>query len=106
VKSSSALFLCTCRGKLSEGLNFRDDLARACFVIGIPFMHTVNSRVVLKKDMLDREFQRRAREQASPGQEWYKTNAIREVNQIIGRCIRHARDYACIFLVDDRYGTD
>lgn len=48
-KGNSALLLCTCRGKLSEGLNFKDNLARACFVIGIPYMHLANSRVILKR---------------------------------------------------------
>ena len=37
------------------------------------------------------------------GDQWYQIMAMREVNQIIGRCIRHAKDYAAIFLVDERY---
>ena len=31
-----ALLLAVCRGKVSEGLDFKDDRARACFVVGIP----------------------------------------------------------------------
>jgi Rad3-related DNA helicase len=37
------------------------------------------------------------------GDYWYKITAIREVNQIIGRCIRHMDDYSSIFLIDERY---
>ena len=37
------------------------------------------------------------------GDYWYKITAIREVNQIIGRCIRNNTDYASIFLIDERY---
>lgn len=32
-----ALLLCVVGGKLSEGINFGDDLARACVMIGLPY---------------------------------------------------------------------
>jgi Rad3-related DNA helicase len=44
--------------------------------------------------------------EAVTGTSWYKISAIKEVNQIIGRCIRDLEDYACIFLVDERYKDD
>ena len=31
---------------------------------------------------------------------------MREVNQIIGRCIWHQNDYSCVFLVDERYNEE
>ena len=40
------------------------------------------------------------------GDYWYKITAIREVNQIIGRCIRHIDDYSSIFLIDERYQAE
>lgn len=52
-EKGKAIFLCTCRGKLSEGLNFRDDLARACFVIGIPYFLVNDGRVILKKQVMN-----------------------------------------------------
>jgi regulator of telomere elongation helicase 1 len=52
-QNERALFMCSCRGKMSEGLNFKDDLARACFVIGIPYQQVTDSRVVLKKKHFD-----------------------------------------------------
>lgn len=45
--------MCVSRGKLSEGLNFTDNLARACLVIGIPYLLVNDSRVNLKKKYFD-----------------------------------------------------
>lgn len=36
------------------------------------------------------------------GQDWYKQQAFRAVNQAIGRVIRHKEDYGAIFLCDQR----
>lgn len=40
------------------------------------------------------------------GQEWYKQQASRAVNQAVGRVIRHRHDYGAIILCDERYSTD
>lgn len=40
------------------------------------------------------------------GREYYNNICMRAVNQSIGRSIRHARDYASILLVDERYHDD
>ena len=35
------------------------------------------------------------------GQDWYQQQALRAVNQAIGRVIRHRGDYGAILLCDD-----
>lgn len=37
VNTNGALFLCVYRGKVSEGLNFADNFARAVIAVGIPY---------------------------------------------------------------------
>jgi len=58
--------MCTSRGKMSEGLNFSDELARAIFVVGIPYQLVTDVRVMLKSKHL--------------GGDWDQTMAMREVN--------------------------
>ena len=36
------------------------------------------------------------------GQEWYRQQASRAVNQAVGRVIRHRKDYGAILLCDER----
>jgi hypothetical protein len=40
--------MCSSRGKLCEGLNFKDNLARAIFVVGIPYQLVSDARVIMK----------------------------------------------------------
>lgn len=39
------------------------------------------------------------------GQDWYTEQAFRALNQSVGRCIRHSRDYGAIFFLESRFKT-
>ena len=98
---AGALFLAVYRGKVSEGLDFKDENARAVFCVGIPFPSLGDVKVRLK-----REFNSTARARSSgmlPGGDWYQHQAFRAYNQALGRCVRHQHDYAAIFMVDARF---
>ena len=38
-----------CRGKVSEGIDFSDELCRAVFMVGIPYPPVQDKRIELKK---------------------------------------------------------
>ena len=42
-----------CRGRISEGLDFSDDLARLVIIVGIPNPNIADARVILKMNYLD-----------------------------------------------------
>lgn len=96
-----AIFFAVCRGKVSEGLDFSDNKARAVIVIGIPFPSLMDIQIDLKKDFNDKL--NATKKIHLNGQQWYTQQAYRAVNQAIGRCIRHRNDYGAIFLIDKRY---
>lgn len=37
------------------------------------------------------------------GEDWYNQQALRAVNQAVGRVIRHQHDYGAIILCDERF---
>lgn len=115
---TGALLFSVVGGKMSEGINFSDGLARAVIMVGLPYPNAHDPEMKEKTAYADRDQRRRetaarhanstggvvARAHSqSAGHQLLNTLCMRAVNQSIGRAIRHARDYASIILLDERY---
>ncbi|KAJ3224375.1 Fanconi anemia group J protein [Clydaea vesicula] len=96
---SHKLKICVHRGKLSEGIDFSDNLCRAVIVVGIPFPSVKDLQVNQKKSYNDQNVHKGV----LSGSDWYETQAFRALNQALGRCIRHKEDWGCIFFIDKRF---
>ncbi|XP_071541699.1 Fanconi anemia group J protein homolog isoform X2 [Panulirus ornatus] len=97
---NGAFFMAVCRGKVSEGLDFTDDNARAVIAVGIPFPSIKDIQVDLKRQYNNTHSRSRG---LLSGGDWYEIQAFRAINQALGRCIRHRFDWGAIILVDERY---
>lgn len=115
--NSGAILFSVVGGKLSEGMNFSDDLARCVIVIGMPYPNKNSPELTEKMSYLDRKFG------AGSGAEYYENICLKSVNQCIGnvtidgrylrsisnlivflgRAVRHINDYASVLLIDERY---
>ena len=120
---NGAMFFGVCRGKASEGLDFSDRAGRAVIITGIPFAMAMDPKVKLKKEVMDanlRKPKKRVQDGGSTevnhndsssadamisGDTWYVQQAMRAVNQAIGRVIRHKNDYGAIILCDERFSS-
>ena len=107
--NKGAILLSVCRGSCSEGMNFKDDMARLVIVVGIPYAMLYDAKVQLKKEFQD-EFNKLLYKDDKyrnikklTGSEWYSQNALKCVNQALGRVIRHSNDYGAMVLIDKRY---
>ena len=89
-------------GKMSEGINFGDDLGRCVVMVGLPFPNS-NSPELREKMAYLNETVAFAPGEKRPGQVHYENLCMKAVNQSIGRAIRHKEDYATLLLLDHRY---
>ena len=101
VRSGGALLICVVGAKLSEGINFADELARCVVVAGLPFANVGDVEINARMEYVARM------NPGDPGaaRRYYEDLCLKAVNQSIGRAIRHRGDYAALLLVDRRYAT-
>uniref|UniRef100_A0A8C9D5U9 DEAD/H-box helicase 11 n=1 Tax=Panthera leo TaxID=9689 RepID=A0A8C9D5U9_PANLE len=99
---TGALLLSVVGGKMSEGINFSDDLGRCVVMVGMPYPNIKSPELQEKMAYLDQTLPR-IPGQAPPGKALVENLCMKAVNQSIGRAIRHQKDFASIVLLDQRY---
>ncbi|KAK6204410.1 ATP-dependent RNA helicase CHL1 [Scheffersomyces amazonensis] len=93
-------------GKMSEGINFSDELARAVVMVGLPFPNAYSGEIIAKRKFIESSTLRNGGSQSDANinsRNFYENICMRAVNQSIGRSIRHINDYSVIYLIDSRY---
>ncbi|NWS97396.1 DDX11 helicase, partial [Mionectes macconnelli] len=98
---TGALLLSVVGGKMSEGINFSDDLGRCVIMVGMPYPNIKSPELQEKMAWLDKTMPRAAGQ--APSKVLIENLCMKAVNQSIGRAIRHQKDFASILLLDHRY---
>lgn len=109
--SGGAIMFAVVGAKLSEGINFSDDLARGVVMVGMPFAN-MQSPELAERMKYVRELAAKhdvpgkdspSGKAIDAGHELYTNLCMKAVNQSIGRAVRHQNDYAALILLDRRY---
>ncbi|OWB75804.1 hypothetical protein B5S31_g5796 [[Candida] boidinii] len=93
-------------GKLSEGINFSNDLARSVILIGLPYPNVYSGELIAKKNYIFKksiEIGDSNNIAIKKSNEFIENICMKAVNQSVGRAIRNINDYAVIMLIDYRY---
>lgn len=105
-KRQGSILFSVVGGKMSEGINFADELARAVIIVGLPYPNAYSGEIIAKQRYIEESTLAKGGTLAQAklkSKGFYENICMRAVNQSVGRSIRHANDYAGIYLVDTRY---
>jgi len=84
-------------------MDFSDDQCRVVIVTGVPYAPPDDPRVKAKRRFLDDKRRTGDKKLLLSGDAWYEQQACRAVNQAVGRCVRHAKDWGAVLLADSRF---
>lgn len=92
---NNALMMAVCRARLSEGIDFADELARSVILVSVPNLNKRDIEIQIKIEYVNK---------MKLG-DWFNNQTIRAMNQAAGRIIRHSKDYGALILIDERFST-
>ena len=88
-QGTGALLFAVVGAKLSEGLNFADDLARAVVIVGLPFANLSSPELRERMNYVRRQSEQRVTPRPAgakdAGTELYENMCMNAVNQSIGK---------------------
>ncbi|THW47080.1 DNA repair helicase [Aureobasidium pullulans] len=98
-----AFLLAVLNGRLSEGINFSDQLGRCVMVIGLPYANPNTAEQKAKIAYIEEKAVAAGLQAKEAARQFADNNCMRSVNQAIGRAVRHKGDWSAILLFDARY---
>ncbi|KAI4756681.1 DNA repair helicase [Aureobasidium sp. EXF-3400] len=100
-----AFLLAVIGGRLSEGINFSDELGRCVMVIGLPYANPNTAEQKAKIAYISEKAAVSGGMAAgtTAARDFADNTCMRAVNQAIGRAVRHKNDWSAILLFDGRY---
>lgn len=91
----NAMLLSVVGGKMSEGINFSDELARCVVMVGLPYPNARDPELLEKMSYLDKR-------QPGSGRLLYESLCMKAVNQSIGEYKRSPIDHTGMLVTDSR----
>jgi DNA excision repair protein ERCC-2 len=94
-----AIFLSVARGKVAEGVDFKNYLGRCVVIIGIPFQYSKSKPLLCRMEYVEKKF-------GISNKDFLTFDAMRQCSQCLGRVIRSKADYGLMILADRRFSKE
>lgn len=95
-RGRGGIFLCVARGKVAEGVDFKNYLGRCALVIGIPFQYTKSRALICRTEFLEKHY-------GVTQKQFVVFDAMKQTAQCLGRVVRGKMDYGIMVLADRRF---
>ncbi|OII77320.1 DNA repair helicase family protein [Cryptosporidium andersoni] len=96
---AGAILLGVLNGRLSEGVNFSDELCRCLIIVSLPYPPNTPILEAKAKYFYEKSDLTTNTDNLS----FQSIMCMKIVNQCIGRALRHSNDYSVVLLLDHRY---